>query len=332
MKNKIPDRRVMEKMTSDIGRLLERNNFDSEEDVKAYMDNIIQQGGQIPKASPQNAVQFAQDIMYEAWESNKSTERIKLAKEALSISPDCADAYNLLAEEAKYTEEAKELYQKGVEAGRRMLGEKMFQEVLENGEDGHFWGYTPSRPYMRARVGFMECLWSLGECEEAIIHAKEILKLNVNDNQGVRYILMAYLLDLKKYDELDGYLNKEDPDDSMAEWFYTRALVTFVKEGDSKKAERELKTALRENTYVAEYLTEKKKIPRDLPDRITMGGEDEGFCYAARYLNAWKNVPGAIEWLKEKAGIKIIPKVGRNAQCPCGSGKKYKKCCEGGEG
>ncbi|MCX6383069.1 MAG: SEC-C metal-binding domain-containing protein [Actinobacteria bacterium] len=26
-------------------------------------------------------------------------------------------------------------------------------------------------------------------------------------------------------------------------------------------------------------------------------------------------------------GIKIIPKVGRNDLCPCGSGKKYKKCC-----
>lgn len=25
--------------------------------------------------------------------------------------------------------------------------------------------------------------------------------------------------------------------------------------------------------------------------------------------------------------IKAEPKVGRNAACPCGSGKKYKKCC-----
>ncbi len=24
---------------------------------------------------------------------------------------------------------------------------------------------------------------------------------------------------------------------------------------------------------------------------------------------------------------KSVPKVGRNAPCPCGSGKKYKKCC-----
>ena len=28
---------------------------------------------------------------------------------------------------------------------------------------------------------------------------------------------------------------------------------------------------------------------------------------------------------------RAMPKVGRNEPCPCGSGKKYKKCCEGGE-
>jgi uncharacterized protein YecA (UPF0149 family) len=25
--------------------------------------------------------------------------------------------------------------------------------------------------------------------------------------------------------------------------------------------------------------------------------------------------------------IKVTEKIGRNDQCPCGSGKKYKKCC-----
>lgn len=58
-----------------------------------------------------------------------------------------------------------------------------------------------------------------------------------------------------------------------------------------------------------------------------MGGEDEGFCYAWRYEKSWKKVSGAINWLKEQTGIKIITKVGRNDLCPCGSGKKYKKCC-----
>lgn len=25
--------------------------------------------------------------------------------------------------------------------------------------------------------------------------------------------------------------------------------------------------------------------------------------------------------------VRVQPKIGRNAPCPCGSGKKYKKCC-----
>jgi peptide deformylase len=32
-----------------------------------------------------------------------------------------------------------------------------------------------------------------------------------------------------------------------------------------------------------------------------------------------------IPWFPD--GIRTVPKVGRNEPCPCGSGKKYKKCC-----
>ena len=30
-----------------------------------------------------------------------------------------------------------------------------------------------------------------------------------------------------------------------------------------------------------------------------------------------------------KPNIREEPKIGRNNSCPCGSGKKYKKCCGG---
>ncbi|MFC1868389.1 YchJ family protein [Thermodesulfobacteriota bacterium] len=30
---------------------------------------------------------------------------------------------------------------------------------------------------------------------------------------------------------------------------------------------------------------------------------------------------------KSKPAVRQSPKIGRNAPCPCGSGKKYKKCC-----
>lgn len=39
----------------------------------------------------------------------------------------------------------------------------------------------------------------------------------------------------------------------------------------------------------------------------------------------WKLVKG--ERVKQQPYVREEPKVGRNDPCPCGSGKKYKKCC-----
>ena len=47
-----------------------------------------------------DAIAKAQEVMYEAWDRTTSRSRIALAHKALTISPLCADAYNLLAEEA----------------------------------------------------------------------------------------------------------------------------------------------------------------------------------------------------------------------------------------
>ena len=62
----------------------------------------------------ESAADKAQDIMYEAWDQADPRKRIALANKALTISPLCADAYVLLAEEkAKSTKEALEYYRRG---------------------------------------------------------------------------------------------------------------------------------------------------------------------------------------------------------------------------
>lgn len=43
--------------------------------------------------------------------------------------------------------------------------------------------------------------------------------------------------------------------------------------------------------------------------------------------NAFSNTLGIIEQEEEKPKIDLSQKIGRNDPCPCGSGKKYKKCC-----
>lgn len=43
---------------------------------------------------------------------------------------------------------------------------------------------------------------------------------------------------------------------------------------------------------------------------------------------AWRYLDGKVD--SRDADTRNMPRVGRNDPCPCGSGKKYKKCCAGG--
>ncbi|MBO5386425.1 SEC-C domain-containing protein [bacterium] len=43
--------------------------------------------------------------------------------------------------------------------------------------------------------------------------------------------------------------------------------------------------------------------------------------------NAFSSTLGIIEDNENKPQIDTTQKIGRNDPCPCGSGKKYKKCC-----
>ena len=58
---------------------------------------------------------------------------------ALDISPDCADAYVVLAENARTRKEAFDYYEKGVAAGERAIGPNAFQEQCRAflGTDGN---------------------------------------------------------------------------------------------------------------------------------------------------------------------------------------------------
>ena len=96
-----------------------------------------------PRDSP---LEQAQDLVYEAFEEPDPEQQVQMATEALTLCPDCADAYVLLAEHARSRREALKLYAEGVAAGERALGPTAFEQDV-----GHFWGLLETRPYMRAQ-------------------------------------------------------------------------------------------------------------------------------------------------------------------------------------
>ncbi|MBC8253442.1 MAG: hypothetical protein H8E35_05375 [Ardenticatenia bacterium] len=243
-------------------------------------------------------LQRAQDLMYQAWEESNPARRIILAHEALEICPDCADAYVLLAEEEAGTlGRALEYYQKGVEAGERALGKEYFEEEKAGG----FWLLLETRPYMRARRGLANVLWELGRNEEAMIHYQDMLRLNRNDNQGIRYTLLNLLLEMGLNAEARRLL-EEYEEDATAEWLYTRALLAFRSGGASQGAESALREALEMNRHVPVYLTGRKRIPLRLPPNIVLGDDSEAASYASAFLGHWRRTPGAVEWLGQASG------------------------------
>jgi tetratricopeptide (TPR) repeat protein len=238
-----------------------------------------------------DALAEAQDLMYSAWEMNDRRRRIAAAKKALRLSPLCADAFVLLAEEVAETPaEAIELYRQGMEAGERALGPAPFEEDV-----GHFWGLLETRPYMRARSGLAQGLWAAGHHDEAIGHYREMLRLNPNDNQGIRYMLAEYLLKLDRDDEVAALM--DDYEEGSAEFEYTAALLAFRRDGDTAKGRTLLRNSVKTNKHVPTYLLGRKKLPRKLPSFITVGGEDEAQEYARRYGPCWARTTAAMGWL-----------------------------------
>ena len=57
--------------------------------------------------------------------------------------------------------------------------------------------------------------------------------------------------------------------------------------------------------------------------------EHRELAYFKKIDGAWRFIDGKIA--SDEPYRREMPKVGRNDPCPCGSGKKYKKCCGKGQ-
>jgi tetratricopeptide (TPR) repeat protein len=247
------------------------------------------------QAAPDPALDQAQDLVYQAWDSADHRRQMALAKRALAISPLCADAYVILAGHARRgSDEELDLWRRAVEAGNKALG-AAFDDYV-----GEFWGFLETRPYMRARCGLALALWARGARAEAIEHGRDMLRLNPGDNQGMRYALAAWLAEADRHDELAA-LFKAYPDDDSVHWSWTKALAAFRRGGDDAESRALLDQALAGNGHVAAYLLRTKRLPKPLPAFYSPGDEDEAILYAAENAAAWTRTPGALDWLRAHA-------------------------------
>jgi tetratricopeptide (TPR) repeat protein len=269
------------------------------------------------KSAPRRtALERAQELAWKAMESDDLERQIDLAQEALQLSPDCADAYGVLAHLVEDRRQSLELLELGLAAAERALGPGQMAELA-----GHFWLATETRPYMRVRLELAECLWSLGRGSDAIEHLFELLQLNPADNQGIRYLLAAHLLDLRRDAEFDELLKQYDEKSTF--FLFSQALREFRRSGDGAASRQRLAEAVRSNRHVVPMFLKSKPLDEHLSGSYTPGDRSEAAEYLSDFAGAWRETPGAITWIRQtsaeigpksrKSGVAAKPAVGPQA-------------------
>ena len=144
-------------------------------------------------------------------------------------------------------------------------------------------------------------LLKLGDVDGAIAHYRDMLRLNPNDNQGIRYTLAGCLLRQGDEAALKELLAAYE-DEAGVFWLYTRALLAFREGGETDEQAAALaKDALAANEHVPAILAgTKRPVPSD-SGYITMGGPDEATYYVTECGSAWHRTPGAVAWLTRLA-------------------------------
>ena len=185
---------------------------------------------------------------------------------------------------------------------------QMLLDIMESGlitkqfikdNTGHFWGLHETRPYMMLRAHRAKIHALHGYTQKAQSELEELLKLNPNDNQANRFLLMNCLIINKQWDKLDALL--ADFDFQELHTTASRALSAFVMHGDSKPANEYKKMLQQQNKHFTKILTGQEKLKEQQPSYFSPGSKEEVAVYLDSLgKQAWISVPVSLFWLRKK--------------------------------
>jgi len=287
--HRLADRRAMERSLAEIRRVLETEKPTSVEAMQAIIDERFtgQAYDEIPSTAT-TPIERAQDLCYKAFDAH-GRRRVILARQALAITPDCADAWSILAEHGGDPADVMRHYREAVAAAERALGPERLAA------DAAFWADDRTRPFMRALEGLAAVCADRGLIAEAIDHYQRLLRLNPNDNQGVRDPLAGLLLRTGDHAALETLLKAYDSDMEVP-LAYARALLLFREKGDAAASRKALRRAHKANRHVAEILLGQVSAT-PLPDHYTLGSLEEARYAVSSIGEPWEDTAGAIDWL-----------------------------------
>lgn len=246
------------------------------------------------KPSPPSAI--ADDLYCDALDAATEAQCSKMMRKVLKLDPGHTDALLYVLHGHKLPiEQEIEVLRKIILLEEKRLGKKAFKELA-----GAFWGFMETRPYMRARAQLAACLHYAGRIKEAIAEWEAMLKLNPNDNQGVRYDLLTCYLALNKLEGAKRLLKKYPESEFNTVFAWGSVLDCFLR-GNLEKATTGMDMARKQNPYTEAFITGVRRSPKLLPNSYSPGTLSEAECFAEGLRLAWQKHPEAMRWLISQA-------------------------------
>lgn len=249
---------------------------------------------------PKTASQYISDSyeVFELMDSGRDDEAYDLAVEICDHIDGAFDLLVFLAEESF----SRGLDERGAGYAKRAMED--LTDLISSIPSNTLleWGFVENRPMLRFMYHLGIVTMNAKDYESAVNYFDDMIRLNPNDNQGVRDVLPEVLLELKNYQAVLK-LSKNFPDDTMCGLLYALPLA-LLGLGRKEEALKKLKKACKIKPLVVKELlkTKHKRPVSKMEGYITVGGEDEAYDYYSRYGKFWKKIPGALELLEECAG------------------------------
>lgn len=218
-------------------------------------------------------------------------------REAISLDPTMSEAHNGLgriAEERGELSDAEDCYRKAYESARDLLGSESPQAFA-------WWLDHDTRPYMRARQNLAWFYWQTGRLDEALAEYETLLRLNENDNQGVRYLIgPLHLLRgdieaaLRAYEQF----TEDYPDDWDDPHHAFCWGLTLHQAGRPREAVMKWREACFANIYIAPLLLAEPLPSEDLWLFTNLAWPDYAEEYLDIYQELWERWPEALSCLR----------------------------------
>lgn len=190
----------------------------------------------------------ADDYLILARKAQTKEKAISYTRKAIELEPDNLDA-NLEMISLQYGDDANKRLEE-LDKLKKKADDEYTKNDAFNRYEGRFYTFYETRPYMRVREAHFMTLIECRMIGRAIEEAKEMMKLNKDDNLGIRYTLAPLYVFIEDEKHLLS-LSKKSQDDPP---FLLALSVLYYKLRDYDKAGDYLRKLSKENKDTKKFL------------------------------------------------------------------------------